>query len=203
MTDTYSGLSGFARDVLTVVYRTENPLEASTIRRAVAALRDEPERDHTYAVLNELADADLVSQTADDEDGRVTRYHCTDNGRNAIEARFELVADVVCEHVDRSGRPTGDRLPDGGHPTKAQLAVLIDTGDVEASIEGSAAISVRSAHGDIRLEAATDGERTVEAVLAGEPKSLQAIAADIQAVATTIEGDDCQSSSYGHPGGRQ
>lgn len=198
MTDTYVGLSGFARDVLTVVYRTDNPLEASAIRRAVAGLRDEPERDHTYAVLNELADADLVSQTTDDEDGRVTRYHCTDSGRNATEARFELLADVVCEHIDRSGR-----LTDGDHPTKTQLAVLIDTGDVEASIEGSAAISIRSDHGDIRLEAATDEERTLEAVLAGEPESMQAIAADIQAVVTTIEGDDCQSSPYGHPGGRR
>ena len=71
------------------------------------------------------------------------------------------------------------------------LSVFVDTGHTTVDIDRKATVQVRPDHGDVRVEAA-ETDHTVEAVLAGSPVAMAALADELYAAAATAahENDD-------------
>lgn len=186
----YHELSAYQRDVLEAVAVSEQPVAGGTIKLRVSDIRQDPPTAYVYTVLSTLVEDGWLTRSDDADDNRVDRYRLTEQAQTALERRFELLAEEVCESLDRSPPDKPSRLrSDGGQTVDdsltATLAVLVDDETVTLSTDSTAELRLRDDHGQIRLEATDQTDRTVEAVLEGSPDTMTALADRIYEVAAT------------------
>ena len=182
---TYAQLSGYKRDVLAAVLTTPHPTASGAIKQRTAEIRQQPPSPYVYQLLEELvAEGWLTCRTAP-HDERVNHYQLTDTARTALGNRFDLLADGVCASVDQSP-PDPPLRSDGGQPTdtlQATLSVLHETDTTTVSTDTPAKVRCRDDHGQLRIEAAGQADRTTEAVLAADPQTMTALADRLYAIA--------------------
>ena len=184
MTD-YAQLSAFQRDVLTAVATIEAPADSKAVKHRTAEIRDEAPTPYAHQVLNHLTTDGYLTRQTDQSDKRVELYRLTDQNETALAQRFDLLADPVCDSIDRSHPIRSD----GGQPTdplQATLSVLVENDTTTVSTESTAEVRCRVDHGQLRLEAAGQTDHTTEAVLAADPQTMTALADRLYAIAARV-----------------
>jgi hypothetical protein len=119
--------------------------------------------------------------------------------RKAVETYIDAVDDdtVAAELQAWLDRCTDQEIrTDGGTPTTwrrrpdatptLSVSLLVDTATTTVDTDGEATIQVRPDHGDVRIEAAEDGDRTAEAVLSGSPVAMAALTDELYAAAAAV-----------------
>ena len=181
---TYCELSAFQRDVLAAVATSDTPAASKAVKHRTAEIRDEPPTPYAYQVLDHLvADGWLTRQT-DQSDKRVELYQLTEQATTALERHVALTEDIRAS-INRSNHDQPLRS-DGGQPTaalQATLSLLVDDDTIAVDLDEPAAVRCRRDHGQLRIEAAAEGERTAEAVLESDPQTMTALADRLYAIA--------------------
>ena len=171
--------------------------------------------DHIYHILQVLAERNYIDRHADHTDDRVRRVSLTDRGVAALrelKAQYAAV-EVPAEPATSNGNSDSQLRTDGGTPTVTAtsdtdttatlgLSMFVDTPTTTVDTDGEATIRVRPDHGDVRIEAAEDGDRTAEAVLSGSPVAMASLADELYAAAATAAHDtDAIDPLDGDPNG--
>lgn len=195
---TIADLPASHRDVLATIaaLHDDHPPTASAI--AASAPVAEP---HIYHILQELDGQGYIDRHPDSDDGRIKRSTLTPQGiavLRELKAQYAAV-ELPAEPLPSSGDSDSQLRTDGGTPmgiatdTDATatlgLSMFVETPTTTVDTDGEATIRVRPDHGDVRIEAAEDGDRTAEAVLAGSPVAMATLADELYAAAATAAND--------------
>ena len=159
--------------------------------------------DHIYTILQILENREYIDRQADPHDERVRRVCLTEAGITILQQLQARYAELNLDATDvasarQSLRTDGGTpipkpsIPDDG-PATLGLSMFVDTPTTTVDTGGEATIRVRPDHGDVRIEAAEDGDRTAEAVLAGSPVAMATLADELYAAAATAAHDTDES----------
>lgn len=183
-------IAGSHRDVLATIatLQGDHPPTATAIADACGV--DDP---HIYQILQELDGRGYIDRQRDPNDERIKRSSLTAQGvavLDALQSQYtaldlDALAKEQSNHPIRTdgGPPTIESTPTDDGSATLGLSLLVDTPTTTVSTDGEATIRVRHDHGDVRIEAAETTARTAEAVLAGLPVAMAALADELSAAA--------------------
>lgn len=119
-----------------------------------------------------------------------TYVEVTDDDTVATELQGWLDCCSDQEARTDGGAPTPKPSTSDGRAVALGLSILVETPTTTVDTDGEAAIRVRPDHGNVRIEAAEDGDRTAETVLSGSPVAMATLADELYAAAATAAHDN-------------